>query len=113
MTMKKMERFYELGGAKFKFLKRFFLIKVDSEAGVPTSNIEIYLTEKPQVDTGGLYARFHGVTELKIGDLNGLLSSVIIVSDISSRGLEDVRFKVTDIEAGCFSFLCMDFEFDR
>jgi len=111
MRTNKVEQFYESGGANFKFLKSFLLTKICSPSGGFVSSVELFLTQLAADDSPGIRARFLGVSSLNIGDLNGMLASVINVSDISHRGLEDANFKVEDVEADCFSFHCIDFEF--
>lgn len=55
---------------------------------------------------------FRDVTDLKIGDLNGLVCILLDVSDVSHWGRERTRFKIQDVEYSCFSFYCYEFDFD-
>lgn len=110
MTASKLEAFKSLENGKFKFLKSFAVGKLYTEEGVPTCNLEISLTAHQGEAGYALRVVFLGVTDLKVGNLNGLLASVIDISDISTWGLEGVRYKAVDVEAACFSLNCQDFE---
>ncbi|GAB7129756.1 hypothetical protein JCM19000A_42640 [Silvimonas sp. JCM 19000] len=88
----------------------FTVRKLYTEEGVPACNVEMSLTAHQGEEGYALGIVFLGVTNLKVGNLNGLLASVIDISDISAWGLVGARYKAVDVEAACFSLNCQDFE---
>ena len=53
---------------------------------------------------------FHGVRDLHIGDVGGLVGLMIEIKSLGGHQLEGLRFRVMETENDAISFLCSDVE---
>jgi hypothetical protein len=94
----------------FAFIKRFGWRKYLAEDGRPIVDVELDLAETLKGVEVAAHVVFFNVKDLKIGDLGRMPESMIEITDFTSRGWEDMRFKVADVEDVCLSFYCNDYE---
>ena len=52
---------------------------------------------------------FEGIIDLKVGKIDSLLIPQIEIQDIRSHQIEEVKFKISEVENSMFTFLCSDF----
>ena len=98
--------------AKFKLIKSFFIRKTFDCDSLASCEVEVFLVENSDEYSNGIRICFLGAKEIKIGDLNGTVVTMISIKDISDWCLEGVRYHVIDDESSCFSLRCSDFSFD-
>lgn len=55
---------------------------------------------------------FKGIKDIKIKHVEGLLTWLLFISDISDRQLEDIDFHVKDSEEEVILFYCKSFEYE-
>jgi hypothetical protein len=107
----KVKRFLLVQPVKFRFIVRFAVEKTTKWDSTVCCAVEVILSSKVEPQGPQLRLNFFDVTELEVGDLNATVSCMLVVEDISSRGLEGAIYRVVDEESGYFSLNCRDFEF--
>jgi hypothetical protein len=95
---------------KFAYLKKFGGRKYIAASGTPRIDFEIFLTADPAEDVSGVRIEFLNVKELRLGNLDGMLNIHLEITDVTSWGLEEIRFKIVDTESESVRFSCGDYE---
>ncbi|MBK7759688.1 MAG: hypothetical protein IPN01_25275 [Deltaproteobacteria bacterium] len=108
---KKIEEYRSLGPTRFRYLESVELHRVLDDDYDGTYSLSITLLAKPRASSERARFDFSGVTDFKIGDLNGPLCLLFEIRDESHRQLENLRFRVVESEEEAFKFWCRDFEF--
>jgi len=108
----KVNRFLSVRPVRFGYIVRFAVEKSPKWDSSASCTIEATLNSKVEPDSPQLKLKFLHATEVKIGDLNASVGCVVVIQDISDRGLEDTTYRVVDEESRCFSLNCQDFEFE-
>jgi hypothetical protein len=109
-------RKYKLGSfpdhdlQKYRYLKKFALRKHYPQFAVPSISLEVVLVDVPADNSPGLIFTFFGVTDLKVGDLNGGTASAVDIRDISSWQEDGANFQVKDTEGHWFTLNCDDLD---
>ena len=101
--------FHELDPRRFAILDRFALTQ--AVASPPAGALSLALDLRSEQDgLGVLHLAFEGIRELKIDwpSWSLIKTDVIEISDVSDRGMEDLRFRVHE-GAGMFAFYCRGF----
>ena len=111
MSESQLEIFETTCGARFGYLEKLNVTNHVFEAGEYCLGIEIQMRDGTDQESGALWLLFENVTELRLGNLNGLMFFSIGISDVSSWQRERTRFKVVESEHSAFSFYCYNFEF--
>jgi hypothetical protein len=104
-----IEEFYSLSGKEFGILERLELVRpIDPNvrAGVL---LNIDLRAALSADSPRMRLSFHGVRDLQIGEIVGLLRYMINIRSLRGSQLEDLNYKVVESEYQAFSFVCKDF----
>jgi hypothetical protein len=107
--MDKIAAFHALNPTEFPIL---VLLEIQQivERGLPRGlNLSLELARESNAQSH-LLLRFEGVTDLRIDwpDWSLVRLDVIEVTDISGRGIEDARFRVSE-GSGLFAFSCAEF----
>lgn len=111
----KLNDFYSLYNPTFKYLQSIKCERTISEKNYHTDGtyeIDLVLSKYDNITPKSIIMHFRGATNIKIGDLGGLLCMLIDIDDISSNGLENIKFMVCETEYNTFSFMCNDFSID-
>jgi hypothetical protein len=108
----KLQSFLLLRPSRFKYLVRCVVEKLPQWYGTASCDVEVVLNDEFTPESSQLKLKFIHSTDVEIGNLNGTVRCVVVVRDISDRGLEGVTFRIIEEEAKCFSLNCQDFEFE-
>ena len=110
--MSKIDTFY----SKLKDYGYIETIDLTRETGIGSDgkyDILIILTKQIHVsECDKIKITFWNCSQIKMGDIDGFLSPTFTIEDITSRQLEKLNYKISEIENSTFSFLCSDFEFE-
>lgn len=110
-TEEKIKRYYSFKPSQYGYLETFKLHRDIHKDGCSDYSIELQMRSTMDIsDDKRLYLSFSGIKELKIGDLEGLLSLLIDIRPMQEYQLEGVNYKVVESEYEAFSFLCLDIE---
>lgn len=111
-TAETIAKFSSIHKRTFSNLVRFSVENKPAWDGTFVRTAEIVLSSKLEPDSPQLKLKCVDVVEIVVHSLNSTGGCVVTVSDISDRGLEGIRFRVSDVENDFFSFQCKDFEFE-
>lgn len=84
-------------------------INYDSVSGY---TLVLILSDYPYIGGDKLKLTFHDVQELKLGDVNNLFDPLLKIEDVSDRQLENINFRVTELEYAMFGFWCKNFDYE-
>ena len=97
----------------FSYLQTIDIHRIIMGDGCSDYCINLILTDYPFYEGDEiLVIKFTGIKDIKIGYLEGLISLLITIEDISFNQLEGLNYKVKEIEEEIFSFYCNDFTFE-
>jgi hypothetical protein len=103
--------YYSLKPSQYGYLETFKLYREISKEGCSDYFLELQMRSTSDFrDPRRLFLSFSGIKELKIGNLEGLLSLLIDIRSIQEYQFENVKYKVVESEYEAFSFLCLDIE---
>lgn len=106
-----IKSYYSLKPSQYGYLETFKLYRDIHKEGCSDYSLELQMRSTSGIcGDKRLYLSFFGIKELKIGDLEGLLSLLIDIRPIQEYQLEDINYKVVESEYEAFSFLCLDIE---
>ena len=111
MTESQLETFNKIHEKRFGYLQRLEVTNHIFETGASRFSVGMQLREDLSPENAALSFLFEDVTELRLGDLNGLMFFSVHISDMSTWQRERTRFKVVEYEHSAFSFYCYSFEF--
>lgn len=95
----------------FAYLQSINLSRCIHENGCSDYSLNIVLCDYPYYEGyEKLLLTFLGVKNIKIGDLDGLVKHLIIISDVSDRQMEDINYRVVEEENDAFCFYCKTFK---
>lgn len=107
MIHNSIKDFYDLKPAAFKFLKSVNFTRNISKNGCTDYEAEITLYD---VNTNRqLKMHFSTVTDIQLGNIEGMFGLIIEIKNIKDRQIENASFRVTEEENDIFSFNCSDF----
>ncbi|MBO0455541.1 hypothetical protein JZO77_02125 [Enterococcus hulanensis] len=107
---KKILEFYK-EQSKFGFIESVKIYK-DIKDEHYVNYLEISFFNYPYVEGDKkMLITFQNISDLNLGNLDGLLKTVFSITDISSYQMENVKYKVVDDENNLVCFNCKDFEF--
>jgi hypothetical protein len=108
---KSLEYLNSIDQTQFPFLERMELSRKIVSGACSGFQLTVVLAPA-QSDKAGTRLRltFKGVTDLRIGELEGLLSLHLEARSIRDDQLEGLRYRVVESEYDIFSFYCFDFE---
>lgn len=107
----KIKHYYSLKPSQYGYLETFKLHRDIHEDGCSDYSLELQMRSTSDIcDDKRLYLSFSGIKELKIGDLEGLLSLLIDIRPVREYQLENINYKVVESEYEAFSFLCLNVE---
>ena len=95
----------------FAYLQSINLSRRIHENGCSDYTLNIVLCDYPYYEGHEkLLLTFLGVKNIKMGDLDGLVKHLIIISDVSDRQMEDIKYRVVEEENDAFCFYCKTFK---
>ncbi|MEN6307024.1 MAG: hypothetical protein ABFD91_04640 [Anaerohalosphaeraceae bacterium] len=97
----------------FVFIESFCLERTLMYDRCIDCNLKITLRSRPfdEMDKK-LCILFKGIKDIKIKDVGGMFTWLLIISDISDHQLEDINFHVKDSEEEVILFYCKSFEYE-
>ena len=106
-----IRRFRDMRPLRFRLLQRFEMVQGFSASQV--AELSITLETGSETTGESLVLRFRGVRDLQIDwpTLSVIHLDVIEIDDVSDRGLEDLRYRVSE-GTSMFAFWCLDFTAD-
>ncbi|SFD53308.1 hypothetical protein SAMN05216378_0345 [Paenibacillus catalpae] len=112
-TADRIQSFYQKH-YKLCYIQSFNLVRCENEMGILTDNLIITLSSLPLVPEGPkLIITFEDVKDLTIGSFQGAFRLDIKIQDKSADQLENINFRVTEVEHETFAFVCRCFEWVR
>lgn len=101
--------YYSLKPSQYGYLETFKLNRKITKEGCSDYFLELQMRSTSDFrENNRLHLSFSGVKDLKIGNLEGLLSLLIDIRPIQEYQFENVKYKVVESEYEAFSFLCLD-----
>ena len=94
----------------FRFLKSLAFSRDVSPHGSSHYGVEVVLSSGSEEADGMLRLLCTGVTDIKVGDINGTVSVLLSIHDIKAQQLEGMNYRVGETENDLFSFACEGFE---
>jgi hypothetical protein len=94
-----------------KILEYEYLVSINLERSLigevlKSFSIQIVLNN---IENESLILRCSNATDIKFKELEGTMSMVLDVEDISDYQLEGVRYRIRELEYNTFAFDCSDF----
>ena len=100
--------YYSLKPSQYGYLETFKLYRVISKEGCSDFHLELKMSSTSNFDDKKrLHLSFSGIKELKLGNLEGLLSLLIDIMNIQEYQLEGAKYKVIEREYEAFSFFML------
>lgn len=98
---------------KYGYLKEMYLKRDITDEGCTDYQLRIVLADFPFYEGDEvLKIIFNGVKDLKIGNLEGLFILVFDIIDVSNRQLENIKYRIYEIEQKALSFYCKEIIFE-
>ena len=96
--------------SKFGYIESLSMCKL-IEAEEITINLRITFFSYPcTMGDRKMVAKFIGIKELKLNELEGLYKTIFTITDISSYQLENIRYTIVEEEHNILRFSCRDFK---
>ncbi|HEY3447520.1 MAG TPA: hypothetical protein VGK67_14290 [Myxococcales bacterium] len=92
--------------SQFRFLKELLIRRQFGAESRNALQLRLVLVGDARPEAPELSIEFENVTDLKIGETNGIEAVVLAVRPIRERGWEDLNYRVTDEENGLLAFFC-------
>ncbi|CAJ1317641.1 hypothetical protein [Paenibacillus nuruki] len=75
-------------------------------------NIEVILCNTFVEGNSKMRITFLHARDINIGSLEGILTLMIKINDVSKDQMEDINYRIVEEENLTFSFYCKDFDFE-
>jgi hypothetical protein len=111
MTKSKIELYESAAYGRYRFLSKLSLQREFSEDRRVSTSLELELLDEAVPAGKKLWLRASGVSDLKVGNLNGIDGILLVVRGISAHQLEMARYRITDEETQTVAFNCHEFDF--
>ena len=98
---------------KYGDLQTISLHRYLDEVGCLRDCVDLILCDYTSSHNSKFFIKFFDVKDFKLGEINMMVFIQIYISDISSRQMEDINFKVSEEENDLFSFYCKSFTFEE
>ena len=105
-------KFSSIPARTYPYLVRFSVENKPTWDNASVRTVEIVLSNRIEPDSAQLTLKCVNVVEIVVHSLNGTGGCVVIVNDITDRGLEGIRYQISDVENEFFSLQCKDFQFE-
>ena len=90
------------------FIKNLSLFRDINNTNYERFDLELVLVAYPNTNDDELKIIFEGICDLRFGNICDMFKIIIDIEDISSYQIEDIHYKVSELENSMFSFSCKD-----
>ena len=104
-----IEAFHKLRSVNYLYIKSFSLNRGIYRDGYGRYVMTLVLCRPTDRELECLELTFTNVAELVLGDMHGMMGTLVSIEDVRSIGFEGLRFAVKETENDAFRFYCGGF----